>query len=86
MWNGSMPAYTCYSQERAIGRYKRLIKSKSKVGENSSTVMQRMMIHSYVHNLDWDISDKLYLLGPRPYSSSSFEDIVCPDTSSAQQM
>ncbi|KAG2212928.1 hypothetical protein INT46_010484 [Mucor plumbeus] len=44
------------------------------------------MIHSYVHNLDWDISDKLYLLGPRPYNASSFEDIVFPDTSSAQQM
>lgn len=86
MWNGPMPAYTCYSQERSIGRYKRLIKSKSDVGANANAVMQRMMIHSYVHNLDWDISDRLYLLGPRPYSPSSFENIVCPDTSSAQQM
>ncbi|KAI8635782.1 hypothetical protein BD408DRAFT_438614 [Parasitella parasitica] len=85
--NGCMPAYSCYSQERAIGRYKKLIKSKSNVGENATKVLERLAVRSYIANLlDDSFFGTLDMLAPRSYCAKSFRDVFCPDKEQMLQL
>ena len=71
--NGPLKVYGANSMERAIGKYKKLIKSKSSVGENAANVLLRLTTRSYICNLPWSLPDVVSLLAPRPYDDSTFE-------------
>jgi hypothetical protein len=48
---GPMRAYSARSMERAIGKYKKLIKSKSNVAANAGNVMVRLATRAYINRL-----------------------------------
>lgn len=86
MQNGPLSAYSTRSLERSIGKYKKLIKSKSLVGENAGNVMERLATRSYINTLPWEINEKIELLTARPYKSASFETFTSADTGTEIQM
>lgn len=72
--NGPLKAFSARSMERAIGRYKKLIKSKSNVGANAGNVLVRLANRSFVKNLPWSIVDATNLLLSQPYSDGSYRN------------
>lgn len=78
--NGPLSAYSTRSQERCIGKYKSLIKSKSSVGENAGNVLERLATRSYINTLPWEISDKVDLLTSREYGSNSYKELLSVDS------
>lgn len=71
--NGPLKVYSASSMERAIGKYKKLVKSKSSVGENAANVLLRLTTRSYICNLPWSLPEVVSLLMPRPYNDASYE-------------
>ena len=72
--NGPLRASSARSMERAIGKYKKLVKSKSSVGENAGNVLIRLANRSYISNLPWSISEAVNLLAARPYDENAYEN------------
>lgn len=81
---GVLKAYSGRSMERTIGQYKKLIKSKSKSGENAGNILDRFALFNYINTLDIDIGKKVNLLRPRLYTSLTFESLDTNDPSSPQ--
>lgn len=59
--------------ERAIGKYNKLVKSKSSVGENAANVLLRLTTRSYICNFPWSLPEVVSLILPRSYNDASFE-------------
>lgn len=72
--NGPLRAFSARSMERAIGKYKKLLKSKSSVGENAGNVLIRLANRSYIANLPWSVAEASNLMSARPYSGTTFKN------------
>ncbi|OAD67120.1 hypothetical protein PHYBLDRAFT_174504 [Phycomyces blakesleeanus NRRL 1555(-)] len=68
--------------ERVIGVFLKLIKSKSKGGQNASFLVEQFVIHNYT-SMAISICDEVNLIWPKPYGRESYMDLP-NDPSSAQ--
>ncbi|OAD75362.1 C2H2-type zinc finger transcription factor [Phycomyces blakesleeanus NRRL 1555(-)] len=79
---GPLRCYSTCSMERVIGDFSKLIKSKSKGGQNASFLVERFAIHNYT-SMAISICDEINLIWPKPYGRESYMDLP-NDPSSAQ--
>ncbi|OAD79357.1 hypothetical protein PHYBLDRAFT_162431 [Phycomyces blakesleeanus NRRL 1555(-)] len=59
--------------ERVIGVFLKLIKSKSKGGQNASFLVEQFAIHNYT-SMAISICDEVNLIRPKPYGRESYMD------------
>ncbi|OAD65390.1 hypothetical protein PHYBLDRAFT_176157 [Phycomyces blakesleeanus NRRL 1555(-)] len=79
---GPLRCYSTCSMERVIGIFLKLIKSKSKGGQNASFLVERFAIHNYTSTAI-SICDEINLIWPKPYGRESYMDLP-NDPSGAQ--
>ncbi|OAD66745.1 hypothetical protein PHYBLDRAFT_70261 [Phycomyces blakesleeanus NRRL 1555(-)] len=79
---GPLRCYSTQSMERVIGIFSKLIKSKSKGGQNASFLIKRFAIHNYTSTAI-SICDEINLIRPKPYGRESYMDLP-NDPSGAQ--
>lgn len=81
---GVLKAYSGRSMERTIGRFKKLIKSKAKAGENAGNILNRFILYGYIKNLGINVEEALELIKPRPYTSNTYISLDPEDSDSPQ--
>ncbi|OAD74819.1 hypothetical protein PHYBLDRAFT_61130 [Phycomyces blakesleeanus NRRL 1555(-)] len=79
---GPLRCYSTRSIERVIGVFSKLIKSKSKGGQNASFLVKQFAIHNYTSTAI-SICDEVNLIRPKPYGRESYMDLP-NDPSGAQ--
>lgn len=81
---GVLRSYSGRSMERTIGQYKKLIKSKVSVGANAGNILERVTLYNYIFSSNINVKEKINLLTPRKYDTSSFIPLDANDKTSAQ--
>ncbi|OAD77052.1 C2H2-type zinc finger transcription factor [Phycomyces blakesleeanus NRRL 1555(-)] len=80
---GPLQCYFTRSMERVIGVFSKLIKFKSKGGQNASFLIKRFAIHNYT-SMAISICDEVNLTRPKLYGRESYMDL--PNDSSGVQL
>lgn len=70
---GPLRAYSTRSMERVIGKFSKLINSKTKGGRNASNLVEKFAVKNYL-NATLNLKELLNPIAPESYSDSSYID------------